>query len=392
MDFILDNYIWFIIIGMFFLFTIIGYIADQTHFIDNQKELTDEKKERIKRIKNSKLIDEEGPSLKEQIRNLTLQESFITYPIKLDPNKILSIEIPDPSSIIDTDEEEASLHLEETKPLENDVEIEKEPKKERENSMSSINRKESSLYNYRKNQYPKREFELRADGSLVGSQTKKISSKNRYYQDSDIDINSNDQNEKEGRNIAEKARQNNKNTVETRQTRNKNYDYYGAKTKKNRSYRGSDNHTKTSDITDFKVENFDFNAYMDSLKEENLNVEKYKNYKLEDLDRDLTYNDDYNSNDFDFDSYLKDLEEFKEESRKNVKEKGYSRRKTRTRENNSIAKQTNLDAFLTHDVEERQTNLKNFSKDDHSSLDEHYDFPKKNSMVENKEDDEIWKF
>lgn len=74
MEFIMENYIWFIIGGIVILMTIIGYIADKTNF--TKKE---ENKEKIKHSKKNKIeeleeIIEEEP--KEETREINPIEDF----------------------------------------------------------------------------------------------------------------------------------------------------------------------------------------------------------------------------------------------------------------------------------------------------------------------------
>ena len=45
MDFIVDNYVWFIVVGIIILMAVIGYIADKTDFgRKGKEEATKEKK------------------------------------------------------------------------------------------------------------------------------------------------------------------------------------------------------------------------------------------------------------------------------------------------------------------------------------------------------------
>ena len=56
LNFIVENYIWILIIGIVILMTIIGYIADKTEFGKNKP--VKEKKEKVKKEKKKKEKDE----------------------------------------------------------------------------------------------------------------------------------------------------------------------------------------------------------------------------------------------------------------------------------------------------------------------------------------------
>lgn len=54
MDFIMDNYVWFIVIGVIVLMAIIGYFADKTDFGRKTKEEKSDKVEKVDKKKNKK--------------------------------------------------------------------------------------------------------------------------------------------------------------------------------------------------------------------------------------------------------------------------------------------------------------------------------------------------
>ena len=54
MDFIMDNYVWFIVIGVIVLMGIIGYFADKTDFGRKTKEEKSDKVEKVDKKKNKK--------------------------------------------------------------------------------------------------------------------------------------------------------------------------------------------------------------------------------------------------------------------------------------------------------------------------------------------------
>ena len=54
MDFIMDNYVWFIVIGVFVLMAIIGYFADKTDFGRKTKVEKSDKVEKVDKKKNKK--------------------------------------------------------------------------------------------------------------------------------------------------------------------------------------------------------------------------------------------------------------------------------------------------------------------------------------------------
>ena len=65
MQFVIDNYIWFIIGGVVILMAIIGYIADKTDFGRNKEpkpeKVKKEKKEKVKEVKPEKIeVDAKG--------------------------------------------------------------------------------------------------------------------------------------------------------------------------------------------------------------------------------------------------------------------------------------------------------------------------------------------
>ena len=57
MDFIVDNYVWFIVGGVIILMAVIGYIADKTDFGRNVNKEKPKKEKKVKK-KNKKINDE----------------------------------------------------------------------------------------------------------------------------------------------------------------------------------------------------------------------------------------------------------------------------------------------------------------------------------------------
>lgn len=88
MDFIVDNYIWFIVGGVILIMTLIGYIADKTQFVENQKTKDREKKANQEKRKKEKKSKEQEIFEKEihNGKNLVLEESPVDYPVEIEEN------------------------------------------------------------------------------------------------------------------------------------------------------------------------------------------------------------------------------------------------------------------------------------------------------------------
>lgn len=86
MDFIIDNYVWFIVAGVILIMTLIGYIADKTEFVENQKAKDKEKKKKQEQLKKEKKSKEQEIFEKEihNGKNLVLEESPVDYPIEIE--------------------------------------------------------------------------------------------------------------------------------------------------------------------------------------------------------------------------------------------------------------------------------------------------------------------
>lgn len=70
MDFIVDNYVWFIVGGVIILMAIIGYIADKTDFgRKNKEEQNSEKKVKEKKVKEKK-VDEKKEKIKVEAKGI----------------------------------------------------------------------------------------------------------------------------------------------------------------------------------------------------------------------------------------------------------------------------------------------------------------------------------
>lgn len=62
MDFIMDNYVWFIVIGVIIIMAIIGYIADKTDFGRKNQSENNEKIKEKKKVKKEKKVKEVKPT------------------------------------------------------------------------------------------------------------------------------------------------------------------------------------------------------------------------------------------------------------------------------------------------------------------------------------------
>lgn len=95
MEFIVDNYIWFIVGGIILFMTLIGFIADKTNYIENQKNQDKKKKETIDKKKKEPISRSREKFSKEigDGKNLVLTENDIVYPVELD-RPAVAIEIP----------------------------------------------------------------------------------------------------------------------------------------------------------------------------------------------------------------------------------------------------------------------------------------------------------
>lgn len=93
MEFIYENYIWFLGGGIIFLMTLIGYIADKSNYIEKQKERDNKTKEQNEIKKKNHLTYGKKAFIKEigKGNNLVLEEDLLTYPVEFDrePEEII---------------------------------------------------------------------------------------------------------------------------------------------------------------------------------------------------------------------------------------------------------------------------------------------------------------
>lgn len=95
MEFIVENYIWFIIGGIVILMTIIGFIADKTNFTKKK-----ENREKIKHSKKSEV---------EEIEELPEEEPMVETP-EIDPIEDFNMDVVEPA--FETDEPEITENQE----------------------------------------------------------------------------------------------------------------------------------------------------------------------------------------------------------------------------------------------------------------------------------------
>ena len=69
MDFIVDNYIWFIVAGIIILMAVIGYIADKTDFGRKGKD-EDTKEKKVEKPKKEKKVKEKKEKIKVEAKGI----------------------------------------------------------------------------------------------------------------------------------------------------------------------------------------------------------------------------------------------------------------------------------------------------------------------------------
>ena len=87
MDFIYDNYVWFIVIGVILFMALIGYIAEKTNFGRKKFEEKVEKEPRSKKTKKQKKI----PKVEEEIPKVE-EEIPVEPPIEEDKNEEIQVD------------------------------------------------------------------------------------------------------------------------------------------------------------------------------------------------------------------------------------------------------------------------------------------------------------
>lgn len=123
MDFIVDNYIWFIVGGVILIMTLIGYIADKTEFVENQKAKDKEKKVKQEKKKKEKKSKEQE-IFEKQInngKNLVLEEGSIDYPVEIEEKPEEEIPVEVDTSFEDQMTGEDGLNFEEPIPAVEDT-------------------------------------------------------------------------------------------------------------------------------------------------------------------------------------------------------------------------------------------------------------------------------
>lgn len=67
MDFIADNYVWFIIVGIIILMAVIGYFADKTDF--GRKVKTEKPEKNVEKIEKKKIKKRKKKRIKNLIKS-----------------------------------------------------------------------------------------------------------------------------------------------------------------------------------------------------------------------------------------------------------------------------------------------------------------------------------
>ena len=107
MDFIVDNYVWFIVVGIIILMAVIGYIADKTDFGRKGKE-EDTKEKKVEKPKKEKKVKEKIKVEAKGINELTQE---VTENNKVDVQESNDLNVVEPVQNVQVNNENIDQSL-----------------------------------------------------------------------------------------------------------------------------------------------------------------------------------------------------------------------------------------------------------------------------------------
>ena len=110
MDFIVDNYVWFIVVGIIILMAVIGYIADKTDFgRKGKEEATKEKK--VEKPKKEKKVKEKKEKIKVEAKGINELTQEVTENNKVNVQESNDLNVVEPVQNVQVNNENIDQSL-----------------------------------------------------------------------------------------------------------------------------------------------------------------------------------------------------------------------------------------------------------------------------------------
>ena len=110
MDFIVDNYVWFIVVGIIILMAVIGYIADKTDFGRKGKD-EDTKEKKVEKTKKEKKEKEKKEKIKVEAKGINELTQEVAENNKVDVQQSNDLNVVEPVQNVQVNNENIDQSL-----------------------------------------------------------------------------------------------------------------------------------------------------------------------------------------------------------------------------------------------------------------------------------------
>lgn len=110
MDFIVDNYVWFIVVGIIILMAVIGYIADKTDFGRKGKD-EDTKEKKVEKPKKEKKVKEKKEKIKVEAKGINELTQEVAENNKVDVQESNDLNVVEPVQNVQVNNENIDQSL-----------------------------------------------------------------------------------------------------------------------------------------------------------------------------------------------------------------------------------------------------------------------------------------
>ena len=110
MDFIVDNYVWFIVVGIIILMAVIGYIADKTDFGRKGKDV-DTKEKKVEKPKKEKKVKEKKEKIKVEAKGINELTQEVAENNKVDVQQSNDLNVVEPVQNVQVNNENIDQSL-----------------------------------------------------------------------------------------------------------------------------------------------------------------------------------------------------------------------------------------------------------------------------------------
>ena len=110
MDFIVDNYVWFIVVGIIILMAVVGYIADKTDFGRKGKD-EDTKEKKVEKPKKEKKVKEKKEKIKVEAKGINELTQEVAENNKVDVQESNDLNVVEPVQNVQVNNENIDQSL-----------------------------------------------------------------------------------------------------------------------------------------------------------------------------------------------------------------------------------------------------------------------------------------